>query len=429
MMKEAFVQYVWEKQLFVTLTMYTEQKHTLSVIHTGQWSTLAGPDFFYAQILLDGQRWAGNVEVHLQSSDWYRHHHERDSRYDNVILHVVWEYDTPVYNSRGSEIPTLVVAKYVQTGVIQRAEELFAPKSTINCQRLLKNALTPVYWHKWMETLYVERLQDKTLQIEQLLQETTFNWNQVLLCLVAKSFGLNMNGDAFFDLAKALPIQLLFKEGDELINIEALFFGMAGFLNEDNDRIDRYYEELVKRWKFYQHKYQLLPRNDKAMHFFKLRPANFPTIRLAQLSSWFFYQKHNFYQLWESRDQSTLLKLVDATVSPYWETHYTFDKQSKPHKKRLTLAFKELVLLNTIIPLQYVWASYKNAVDDVERIIEMSSFLQAESNAITDLFKREGVEIQNANDSQAIIQLKKKYCDLNRCLSCAIGMAILNKKN
>ena len=428
-MREAFVQYVWNKQLFVSLTMQTEQHQTLEVVDAGQWTTLAGPDFFYAQLLLDGQRWVGNVEVHLQSSDWYRHHHERDSRYDNVILHVVWEYDTPVFNSRGGEIPTLVVAKYVQTAVVQQVEKLFAPKSTINCQNALKGALEPIYWQKWKERLYVERLQDKVTQIEVLLQQTTYNWNQVLLCLVAKSFGLNINGEAFFDLAKALPIQILLKEGEELLNIEALLFGMAGFLEEEDLLLHAYYKTLSKQWKFYQHKYQLTPLHVNAMHFFKLRPMNFPTIRLAQLSSWFYNHKYQLSQLLTTRDRETLWQLVEAEVSPFWENHYTFHKESKSTKKPLTTAFKELLILNTIIPLQYVWASYKEATDDMERIVEMSTFLKAEDNAIVALFDKEGVEIQNALDSQAIIQLKKKYCDANKCLSCAIGIAILNKKN
>lgn len=429
-MKEAFVQYVWDKQLFTSLTMQTEQQQALTVINPGTWSTLAGPDFFYAQIELDEQRWVGNVEVHLQSSDWYRHHHEKDPRYDNVILHVVWEYDTPVFNSKGSAIPTLVVAKYVQAAVVHQSEKLFAPKSTINCQPFLKTTLLPIYWYKWKETLYVERLEDKANQIEALLHATTQNWNQVILCLVAKSFGSNNNGEAFFEIAKALPIQILLKEGGELIHIEALFFGMAGFLEEGEDEIfDQYYCDLVERWKFYKHKYQLHARNVNVLHFFKLRPTNFPTIRLAQFASWFFRQKYQFTQLLDTKDRASLLLLLDADVSPYWENHYVFQKESKPRKRQLTHDFKELLLLNTIIPLQYVWTKYKGTVDEVERIIELSNQIKAESNAIVALFEKEGVTIQSAFDSQAVIQLKKKYCDVNKCLSCAVGTAILNKKN
>lgn len=428
-MKEAFVQYVWNKQLFTTLSMWTAQQQLLSVVDPGRWSTLAGPDFVHAKVFIDGLLWAGNVEVHLQSSDWYRHNHERDSRYDNVILHVVWEYDIPVFNSKGSEIPTLVVAHYVQKEAVQQVEKLFAPKSTINCQTLLKDALSPIKWHKWKEVLYIERLEDKAEQIKQLLEETTYNWNQVLFCLVAKSFGLNVNGDAFFDMAKALPIQILLKEGTALINIEALFFGMAGFLQEEKEIIDRYYWDLVERWKFYQYKYQLQGRSSNSMHFFKLRPPNFPTIRLAQLAWWFFNQQYEFSQLLDTRERSSLLLLVQAEVSSYWETHYTFQKESKARKKILPLAFRELLLLNTIIPMQYVWACYKDLEDDVERITALSVQLKAESNAIVTLFEREGIKVDNAFDSQALIQLKKYYCDRNKCLSCAIGRSILNKKN
>ncbi|QQU03843.1 DUF2851 family protein [Myroides odoratus] len=429
-MKEAFVQYVWEKQLFTTPCLQTIQKQEIRVIDPGQWSTLAGPDFFNAQVSIDGQMWAGNVEIHLQSSDWFRHHHEQDSRYDNVILHVVWEYDTPVFNSRGEEIPTLVVATYVQPSILNQKERLFTPKATINCQSLLKESLSPIAWFKWKETLYVERLEDKAIKIQLLLQETTNDWNQVLWCFLAKNFGLNINGDAFLSIAKALPIQILLKEGDELLHIEALLFGMAGFLKEDPEEIlDRYYWDLVKRWKFYQQKYQLQERNAKELHFFKLRPINFPTIRLAQLAYWFYHQKYNFAVLLQARDSKELKQLLQADVSPYWQEHYMFGKEGKRTTKRLSNTFQELVLLNTIIPMQYVFACHKGSIEDVERIVEMSRQLKMESNAITTLFQKEGVSLENAFDSQAMIQLNKNYCVMNKCLSCAVGLAILNKKN
>jgi len=429
MMKEAFVQYVWYKQLFTTLSLYTAQHHTLVILHPGQWSTLAGPDFFNAKVAIDGLLWVGNVEVHLQSSDWYRHHHEKDSRYDNVILHVVWDYDIPVFNSKGGEIPTLVVAHYVQKEAIQQSEKLFAPKSTINCQTLLKDTLSPIEWYKWKEVLYMERLENKGKQIKQLLDETTYNWNQVLFCLVAKSFGMNINGDAFFEMAKALPIPILLKEGTELMNIEALFFGMAGFLQNEEEILDRYYWNLVERWNFYQHKYQLHPKNSTSMHFFKLRPPNFPTIRLAQLAWWFFNQQYEFTQLLYTKERSNLLLLLQAEVSPYWETHYTFYKESKPRKKVLSPVFQELLLVNTIIPMQYVWACSKDLEEEVERITALSVELKAETNGVVSLFEQEGVTVENAFDSQALIQLKKTYCNTNKCLSCAVGRSILNKKN
>ncbi|WP_410878932.1 DUF2851 family protein [Myroides sp. DW712] len=429
-MKEAFVQYVWEKQLFTTPFLQTLQKQEIKVIHPGQWSTLAGPDFFNAQLALDGQVWAGNIEVHLQSSDWYRHNHERDARYDNVILHVVWEYDTPVFNLRGEEVPTLVVAQYVQPSLLHRTEQLFAPKTTINCQTLLCDSLSPTAWYKWKETLYIERLEEKAVEIQKLLEATTGDWNQVLVALLAKSFGLNINGEAFFSIGKALPIQILRREGGELLNIEALFFGMAGFLNEPQHKIpDRYYWDLVQRWGFYQQKYQLQQRAIQELHFFKLRPTNFPTIRLAQLAAWFYHHQYQLSDLLHTQEVSQLKALLQTTVSEYWQTHYTFGKEGKRSAKKLSDAFRELVLLNTLIPIQYVFAGHQGRVEDIEQIIEMSTKLKAESNAITALFQKEGVYLVHAFDSQAFLQLNKKYCVWNKCLSCAVGMAILNKKN
>lgn len=429
-MKEAFVHYVWEKQLFTTPFLQTEQKQEISVIHPGQWSTLAGPDFFNAQISIDGQVWAGNIEVHLQSSDWYRHHHERDVRYDNVILHVVWEYDTPVFNSQGIEIPTLLVPTYIQPAVLTQTQRLFAPKATINCQTLIRDSLTPIAWYKWKETLYVERLEEKGMQIESLLTDTKGDWNQVLWCMLAKNFGLNINGDAFFSLARALPIQTLLKEGDELPNIEALLFGMAGFLNaEEKEILDRYYWDLTKRWTFFRHKYQLEERNVQEMHFFKLRPTNFPTIRLAQLASLIYSQKYKFAALLQMQDISELKSMLQTDVSAYWQTHYAFGKEGKKATKKLSTPFQELLLLNTIIPIQFIFERQKGNAEHVEQIVEMSRQLQLETNAVTTLFQKEGVNLESAFDSQAMIQLNKKYCLWNKCLSCAVGMAILNKKN
>ena len=429
-MKEAFVQYVWEKQLFTTPFLQTIQKQEIKVIHPGRWSALAGPDFFNAQLALDGQVWAGNIEVHLQSSDWYRHNHERDARYDNVILHVVWEYDTPVFNLRGEEVPTLVVSDYVQPSVLNRTEQLFAPKTTINCQTLLRDSLSPIAWYKWKETLYIERLEEKAVGIQELLKATTGDWNQVLIALLAKSFGLNINGEAFFSIAKALPIQILRREGEALLNIEALFFGMAGFLNEQQHQLpDRYYRDLVQRWTFYQQKYQLQQRALQELHFFKLRPSNFPTIRLAQFAAWFYQHQYQLSALLHTQEVNRLKELLQSTVSEYWQTHYTFGKEGKRSPKKLSAAFQELILLNTIIPIQYVFACHQGREDTIERIIEMSTKLKAESNAIIALFQKEGVYLEHAFDSQALLQLNKKYCMWNKCLSCAVGMAILNKKN
>lgn len=428
-MKEAFVQYVWEKQLFTTPFLQTIQKQEVKVIHPGQRSTLAGPDFFNAQLSLDGQVWAGNIEIHLQSSDWYRHHHERDIRYDNVILHVVWEYDTPVFNSRGGEVPTLVVPPYVQSSILEQTERLFTPKETLNCQTLLQDSLAPMAWHKWKERLYIERLDEKASKIHSLVEETAGNWNQVLLCLLAKNFGLNINGEVFYAILKALPIQILWKEGAELRNIEALLFGMAGFLHEQQQFPDHYYRDLTQQWRFYKQKYQLHERSLQELHFFKLRPTNFPTIRLAQFAAWFYQHQYQLSALLHLQEVARLKEILQAEVSAYWQTHYTFGKMGKRSTKRLTVSFQELLLLNTIIPMQYVFACHHGKEEDIERIIEMSTKLKAESNAITALFQKEGVYLEHAFDSQALLQLHKKYCVWNKCLSCAVGMAILNKKN
>ncbi len=427
-MRESFVQYVWNKQLFNTLNLQTEQGESISVFHPGSWSTQAGPDFFNAKLEIDNQLWAGNVEVHLKSSDWYVHNHEKDSNYNNVILHVVWEYDTPVFNSLGKELSTLVVSKFVKQDVLIRSEELFAPKSTINCQGSIGAFAEKIEWTKWKETLYFERLENKAKSIQLLLEETNNNWLQVLFCFIAKSYGLNINGEVFYQIAKALPIQVILKEGDKLEKIEALLFGLSGLLTETNFEEDAYYNQQQKQWNFYKHKYNLIERSKSELQFFKLRPINFPTIRLSQLANWLNVNKYILGDLLVVTDKDKLMSLLASEVSLYWETHYTFSKESKKIKKTLSKSFLELLLLNTIIPIQYAYALHNGLHNELEHIVDLATQLSTEENAIIDIFRKEGIAVNNAFDSQALLQLKKMYCTNNKCLYCAVGTSLLRKK-
>ncbi len=426
-MKESFVQYVWNKQLFDTLELQTEQGETVKVVSPGTWSTQAGPDFFNAKLEINHQLWAGNVEVHLKSSDWYAHHHEKDPKYNNVILHVVWEYDTPVFNSPGRELATLVISKFVRKDILARSTQLFSPKSTINCQGSIGKFTHEIEWIKWKETLYFERLEMKVKAIQLLLEETNNNWVQVLFCFIAKSYGLNSNGEVFYQIAKSLPIQVVLKEGEKLEVIEALLFGLAGLLADEAINRDFYYKEQKKLWDFYKYKYNLTERSKTELQFFKLRPINFPTIRLSQLANWLYNNKYKLNELLIVSDKEMLMSLLKSEVGSYWQTHYTFTKESKKVAKSLSSSFRELLLLNTIIPIQYTYAISKGLHDKVECIVELASQLSAEENTIIELFKGEGVAVNNAFDSQALLQLKKMYCTNNKCLSCMIGTSLLRK--
>lgn len=427
-MKEAFVQYIWDKQLFNTIDLKTEQGEAVKVVSPGTWSAQAGPDFFNAKLEINHQLWAGNVEVHLKSSDWYAHHHEKDPKYNNVILHVVWEYDTPVFNSPGNELATLVVSKFVRKDILARSQELFAPKSTINCRGRIEKLTHEIEWMKWKETLYFERLAMKANVVQLLLKETNNNWLQVLFCFIAKSYGLNSNGEVFYQIAKSLPIQIVLKEGEKQEVIEALLFGLAGLLTDDAVDKDFYYKEQKKLWDFYKYKYNLIERSKTELQFFKLRPINFPTIRLSQLANWLHKNKYKLNVLLVESDKDKLMSLLTSEVSLYWQTHYTFAKESKKTSKSLSLSFRELLLLNTIIPIQYTYAISKGLDDKVEHIVDVANQLSAEQNAIIELFKNEGVAVNNAFDSQALLQLKKLYCVYNKCLSCVIGRSLLSEK-
>ncbi|TDS65327.1 DUF2851 family protein [Myroides indicus] len=427
-MRESFVHYIWQKQVFTTHKLYTHHKESVEVISQGLFTGEDGPDFFNAKISIGGQVWVGNVEIHLKSSDWYLHGHEKDIRYDNVILHVVWENDVPVFRKDGSEIPALEVASYVSSDLVQKCHNLFLPKLWLNCERQIKD-IPDIAWLQWKERLFFERLESKIKPVEKLLSETTNNWEQVFFCFLAKGFGLNTNGEAFFEMAKKVPVNLLFKQASSLLQIEAILFGTVGILDPINDRDDQYVKSLKKEWEFLKYKYNLTAQKAIPLKYFQLRPSNFPTVRLAQLAAWYYGNHHNILEFLQTKNAYRLYKSFEVTTSEYWDMHYVLNREStRKSRKKISSEFVQLIAINTIIPLQFAYQRSKNAKSDaVDEIVELAMELNTEKNAIADLFKKLGLKVQSAFDSQAVIQLKKEYCDRNRCLKCTVGKTLLEK--
>ena len=244
-MKEDFLHYLWKFKKFDTLNLKTSNEEEITIVSVGQYLELAGPDFFNAQITIGNQKWAGNVEIHLKSSDWYIHNHEQDSGYENVILHVVWEHDTEVFRSNNSEIPVLELQKYVDSDTIDNYQSLMAPKSWIFCEKQIKEVNEFVF-KNWQERMFFERLERKSKPIFDLLEQTNHDWEAVLFCLLAKNFGLNTNGEIFFKIAKSIPFSVIRKESFEVENLEALIFGTAGLL--DAEKEDNYFKDLKFRY-------------------------------------------------------------------------------------------------------------------------------------------------------------------------------------
>jgi len=420
-MKEDFLHYLWKFKKFDTSNLQTVHHESIQILNSGQYLQTAGPDFFNAQIILNQQKWAGNIELHLKSSDWYLHHHERDAAYENVILHVVWEHDSAIFRKDNSELPTLVLKQYVSELLIQQYEALLFPKSWIYCERQLQGLDSFALRH-WQERLFFERLEAKSNPIETLLTETQNDWEAVLFCLLAKNFGLNTNGELFYKIATEIPFTVLRKERVAFENIEALLFGKIGLL--DLQREDAYFHNLKSRYEYLKVKYQLQNSIGGPVQFFKHRPDNFPTIRLSQLANLYAKQDQLFSKVVQVQSIKDMYLLFDVAVTPYWQTHYLFDATSPKKTKALSKSFIDLIVMNTIVPLQFAY-SKRQGKDSVEHLLQLLEQIAPEQNAIVEKFNGFGIPTQSAFETQALLQLKNDYCNRGRCLACEIGIQLL----
>lgn len=422
-MKEEFLHYLWKFKKFDTLNLKTFNGEQITIVNVGQYLELAGPDFFNAQIIIGGQKWAGNVEIHIKSSDWYVHHHERDSAYENVILHVVWEHDTEIFRSNNDEIPVLELKKYVNQTTISNYQSLVSPKSWVFCEKELKE-IDEFVLKNWQERLFFERLERKSKPIYELLEKTNQDWEAVLFCLLSKNFGLNTNGEAFLKIAQSIPFSIIRKESFEVENLEALLLGMSGLL--DSEKEDTYFKDLKFRYFYLLHKYQLNKIIVESVQFFKHRPDNFPTIRLSQLANLYHNQQNLFSKIITLNSVKSVYEVFDVSESNYWQNHYQFDKESPKKKKKLSKSFIDLLIINTLIPLQFAYA--KNQGKEIsEDLIQLLNEVASEKNTIIDKFSFFGLKSKNAFESQSLLQLKNEYCNKIRCLECVIGMELLKK--
>lgn len=423
-MKEDFLHYLWQYKKFDFSNLNTTQNELVIIINSGQYLQKAGPDFFNAQITIGNQKWAGNLEIHLKSSDWYLHHHQNDDNYNNVILHVVWEHDSPIFRKDNSEIPVLELKKYVSKEELHKYQSLTSPKSWIFCEKEIKN-IDDFLFSNWQERLFFERLERKSQPINQLLQETENDWEAVLFCMLAKNFGLNTNGDAFLKVAKSITFSLIRKEALEVMYLEALLFGQADMIPINVE--DNYPKELKSWYDYIALKYKLNKPIIEPIQFFKHRPDNFPTIRLAQLAMLYHLHKNLFSKIIEVNSIQEIYKIFDVSVNDYWKTHYNFDKESPKKEKFLSKSFIDLVIINTIIPIQFAYAN-SHGKEISESLIDLLSNISSEKNSIIEKFAIFGIKSKNAFQSQSLLQLKNEYCNNKKCLQCAIGIELLKDK-
>ncbi len=423
-MKEEFLHYLWKFKKYAFAKAKTTTGQTINFTQVGQHNHFAGPDFTNAIIAIDGQTWAGNVEIHIKSSDWYAHNHEKDPAYDNVILHVVWEHDIEIYRKDNSVIPTLVLKELVTDEALARYYNLFSniQKKWINCEKDL-NEVPAIIQNNWLERLYFERLENKTEPIKLLIKELKYDWEAALFAVLMRSFGTKINGASFYSIARHIDFTIIRKVAQEPFQLEALLLGLGGLLPEDTT--DSYVLQLQGEYDYLKKKFKINSNGILPVQFFKLRPDNFPTIRLSQVSQLYFKEKQLFQKLMFGT-LSEIYETLNSSASVYWDTHFSFGATQKARKKKLSKSFIDLIIINTIIPLRFLYGKHRGAdVDD--EILSMIQHIKPEFNSIVKKFNLIRDKAQNAQETQSLLELKSQYCDLHKCLQCANGNYLIGK--
>jgi len=426
-MREAVLHFIWQGQKFPLSDLASTQGLNIKVINTGKSNSLSGPDFHFAKVRLDDQEWVGHVELHVKASDWYIHQHHKDAAYDNVILHVVWEADAVITRKDGSVIPTLALSQFISQDELDKFQEVFynIKDRSLNCEGSIGSIGSEIL-NPWKDHLFHNRLRQRAGLMQEWLQGTAKNWEQVFFMLLLKSFGLNINGGAFLRLGKAIPFKVVRKNADDPFLLESIFFGMAGMLKQD-DVSDPYYLELREAFNFLKVKYNLRDEVHHKPEFFSLRPHNFPTIRLSQIANLYHRYPALFALVIEATSLASLRSLLQAQAGPYWDTHFIFGKSTLPSPKKTSSHFTDLIILNAVLPIRLSYGSNKGSID-ICRLNSWAKEIKAERNKVVSLFQKHGVPALNAYDSQALLELYLQYCTKNKCLQCAIGKHLLYGK-
>lgn len=421
---EKLMQYVWKHRLWRSEDMVTNTGKKVRVVDPGLLNTDAGPDFFNAKIEIDGHMWVGNVEMHYRATDWKRHHHDSDKAYDSVILHVVAKDDAPVRRTNGELIPQLVLEVSPQFNADYAS--LVGATIEVPCATKIKQVphLTIV---EWVEGLAFERLHGKVERIHQLLDSFNGSWEDVCYVTLARNFGFGINNDAFERLARRTPLRLLGKHSDSVLQIEALLFGQAGMLDAQKPGMDSYYNQLCTEYAFLSNKFQLTPMEKESWKLFRIRPQNFPYRRIAMLAQFIEGGFRMMNRILEAEGEKEMRALFEVELSGYWTKHYTFGKPNERATATLSRSSIDIILINTVAPLLYAYGELTGNYEMTDKTIKLLEDLRAESNSIVSHFVAYGIDCPDALTSQALVQLKREYCDARKCIYCKIGHHLLSK--
>lgn len=431
---EELIHYCWQHKLFQLTQLTTTDGRSVEVIDPGLHNMHAGPDFFNAKVKIDHTLWVGNVEIHDKASDWYRHGHDKDANYDSVILHVVGKVDAEARTMNGTILPQMKLE--VPRSVTDNYEALLRTETYPPCYKIIPT-LSKLMIHSWLSAMETERLERKTDDIVRRVKQCGGSWENAYFVTLARNFGFGTNSDAFEQWALNVPLDKVGHHRDDIFQIEAIFMGQAGLLEEDclpkryreSAHKEGYFDRLRDEYRYMAHKFQLQPMDYKLWRFLRLRPQNFPHIRISQLATLYYRRQTGLSELIEQESLKDVTNLLQTEVTDYWRTHYTFGAPGPKSTKKLSAASANLIIINTAIPMLFAYGRHKDDDRLCNRAFDFLDALKAENNNIVRMWQGCGLSVESAGDSQALIQLKKEYCDKKECMRCRIGYEYLKGKS
>lgn len=421
-MNEEFLHYIWKFRLFDQLVLQTTAGEPVEIVKVGEHNFDSGPDFFNAKIKVGKTLWAGNVEVHINSSDWKKHFHQKDKAYDNIVLHVVHKADEQLFRKSGEAFPTIEIKNRIDNKIYQNYLNFKSSSDWIPCEKQI-NKVPDLIINNTIDRLLLERLERKSTSITESLKLNKNNWEETFYQHFARNFGFKINAEPFELLAKSLPSVVLSKHKNSLLQIEGLLFGQAGLLDQHYE--DKYMQQLQNEYVFLKKKFKLRSIDTHLWKYLRLRPVNFPTVRIAQFANLIFNSSHLFSKIIETENYEKLKIMMNADVSEYWKTHYVIDKVSIFNTKQLGDEAMNNIIINTIVPFLFVYGKQKGEEKYIERALQFLEQIKGEQNSIIKKLEGLNLPIKNAYSTQALLQLKNEYCSKKKCLSCSIGNYLL----
>lgn len=425
-MNEALLHTIWKYKLLGQTQFIGSKQEVIEVISIGEHNQDSGPDFFNSKIKINGILLAGNVEIHIKTSDWLKHNHQQDKAYDNIVLHVVYEHDKALNQNEKFNVSVLELKNYIKPSLLNQYNQLELSKQTIACGKSI-TTVSDIVWKSWLDRLAVTRIEQKTEYIEHLFEFSKHNHEDALYLLLCRNFGFKINNEAFELLGKSLPYSILKKYVDNPIQMEALLFGVAGFLDDLLE--DKYPKQLQNEFEFLKHKHQLIPLKKENWKFSKTRPANFPTIRISQLAHLVSKQQSLYHLMEQKPDLKTIKSFFNIVPHDYWKTHFKFDVESEESAKQLGETAFHSIIINTVVPYLFFMSKHNLNSDYVDYALDLLSQLPAEINTKTKEFTKLGVKTQNALESQAQIQLFDSFCSKKSCLHCNVAEFLLKSSS